>query len=253
MKPIEINTKKKIFFISDAHLGISIEFSSLEREKRLVKLLDTIKDEAEQIFLLGDIFDFWFEYKSVVSRGFVRILGKLAEISDAGITINFFTGNHDMWTFSYLQKEIGMNIFRKPQQFIINNKKYLIGHGDGLGPGNRRYKLLKRFFASKFCQWIFARLHPNFAFYLAKASSNTSRYAHQKTDLIFKGDKELLVKYAKKIETREHFDYYIFGHRHIPIEIKLNDNSKYFNIGDWISYFSYLEIDDINVLLKKFK
>jgi UDP-2,3-diacylglucosamine hydrolase len=241
---IKISTDKKIYFVSDAHLGAPNKEGSLIREKKLVSWLDKIQTDASHLFLVGDIFDFWFEYKRVVPRGFIRLLGKLQELAEKGIKLYFFTGNHDMWTFDYLQDEIGMQIFRKPQVFLINNKKYFIGHGDGLGPGDKKYKFLKSFFSSKFCQWMFARLHPNFAFWIAQGSSNSSRKTHEKTDHIFMGEeKEMLVQYAKQQSKTNDFDYFVFGHRHLPLEIKINENTTYFSIGDWITHFSYIKID----------
>jgi len=254
IKTINIASDKKVTLISDAHLGAPNPASSLVREKKLVSFLDSIKAETSHLFLVGDIFDFWFEYKRVVPRGYIRILSKLQELSEKGIQLYFFCGNHDMWTFDYLEKEIGMQIFRKPQDFIINEKKYLIGHGDGLGKGDFRYKMLKAFFASRLCQWLFARLHPNFAFWLAQGSSNSSRKKHEKTDYMFKGEEnERLFQYAKEVAKTADYDYYIFGHRHLPLEMKLNDKAVYFNIGDWINQFSYIEIQGQEPVLKKEK
>ncbi len=242
---------KKIYFASDFHLGVPTYEKSLEREKKIVKWLDTIKSDAEEIYLLGDVFDFWFEYKTVVPRGYVRLLGKIAELSDSGIKIHYFTGNHDMWTFDYLEKELNVTIYRAPIEINYNNKSFYIGHGDGLGPGDHGYKFIKKVFASKVCQWLFARLHPNFGIGIANYFSKKSRIATGTSDEKFLGDeKEWLVIYSKEILAKKHFDYLIFGHRHLPLDIKI-DSSRYINLGDWIQYFTYGVFDGEKFELKK--
>jgi UDP-2,3-diacylglucosamine hydrolase len=226
--------------------------TSLNREKRIVNWLNSIENNALEIFLVGDIFDFWFEYKKVIPKGFVRLQGKIAELTDKGIKVHIFTGNHDMWMFDYLPLELGVHIHREP---IIRNffeKKVLIGHGDGLGPGDSGYKFLKKFFQNKFCQWCFARLHPNFGVGIANYSSKKSRSATGNHDEIFKGkDKEWLAIYCEERLRTEHFDYFIFGHRHLPISLELSNGSKYFNLGDWLKYETYLEFREDNVVLHK--
>jgi len=151
---------KKVYFASDFHLGIDARLSSREREKQLVRWLEQIRKDAYSIYLVGDVFDFWFEYKTVVPKGYVRLLGKLAELRDEGIPIYFFTGNHDMWMFSYFEEELGIPIYREPIVREIMGKTFFIGHGDGLGPGDHGYKFIKRVFANPVCQWLFERLHP---------------------------------------------------------------------------------------------
>ncbi len=235
-----MNQKKKIYFASDFHLGVPDFDSSLVREKRIVRWLDQVSQDADEIFLLGDIFDFWFEYKTVVPRGHTRLLGKLSELTDKGLPIHVFTGNHDMWIFDYLPKETGINLHREPLTREWNGKKVYIGHGDGLGPGDHGYKFIKKVFASKLSQWIFARFHPNFGVGLANYWSKTSRNSHYEEDRVFLGeDKEWLAIYCKEILEKEHYDYFVFGHRHLPLEINLNDRSKYINLGDWITHFTY--------------
>ena len=242
---------KKIYFASDFHLGVPTYEKSLEREHRIVKWLDSIKDDAEELYLLGDVFDFWFEYKTVVPRGYVRLLGKIAELSDAGIKIHYFTGNHDMWTFDYLEKELNVKIYRAPIEINYNDKAFYIGHGDGLGPGDHGYKFIKKVFASKVCQWLFARLHPNLGIGIANYFSRKSRIATGTTDEKFLGEeKEWLVIYSKEILAKRHFDYLIFGHRHLPLDIKI-ENSRYVNLGDWIQYFTYGVFDGVDFQLKK--
>lgn len=245
--------RDKIYFASDCHLGVPDYASSLEREKIFVKWLDFIKNDASELYLLGDIFDFWFEYKSVVPKGYVRLLGKLAELSDSGIIIHYFTGNHDMWMFGYLQKELNVKLYRKPITCYINGKSFMIGHGDGLGPGDHGYKFIKKVFANKVCQWLFARLHPNFGIGLAKFFSRKSRIAHGITDEKFLGEaKEKLIVYVKEKEQTAHFDYYIFGHRHIPLDMQIG-NARFFNLGEWVTHYTYAVWDGNNVELKKFQ
>lgn len=245
---------KKIYFVSDAHLGAPNRKSSLEREKKLVDFLDSIKGDVSELYLLGDIFDFWFEYKHVIPRGYTRLLGKLADISDTGIPIHYFTGNHDMWMFGYLTEELNVKLYKEPITREINGKNFFIGHGDGLGPHDSGYKFIKKVFSNRFCQWLFARFHPNFGFWLANYFSRKSRIANGKTDEIFLGeDKEYLILYAKEILKKEHYDYFVFGHRHLPLEIKLADNTMYYNLGDWVSRFTYGVFDGEKFELKSFE
>ncbi|UKN02140.1 UDP-2,3-diacylglucosamine diphosphatase [Paracrocinitomix mangrovi] len=243
---------KKIFFASDFHLGAPDKESSLVREKKIVKWLDTIAPEASEIFLLGDVFDFWFEYKRSIPKGFVRLQGKIAELTDAGIKIHWFIGNHDMWIFDYIPEELGVTMHRKEYQTTFGDKKFFIGHGDGLGPGDRGYKFIKKVFRNKFCQWCFARLHPNFGIGLANFSSRKSRAATGQKDDKFYGDKEMLTQFSKSVLENEHFDYFVFGHRHYPMEIDLNEKSKYINLGDWINHFTYAIFDGEKLSLEKF-
>lgn len=244
---------KKLYFLSDFHLGVPTYEKSLEREKRIVHFLESIRSDAQEIYLLGDVFDFWFEYKTVVPRGYVRLLGKIAELTDSGIPIHYFTGNHDMWTFDYLEKELNVKIHRKPIEKIYSGKRFYIGHGDGLGPGDHGYKFIKKVFASPLCQWLFARLHPNFGIGLANYFSKKSRTATGDSDEKFLGEeKEWLIIYSKEILAKQHYDYLIFGHRHLPLDFKIN-SSRYLNLGDWIRYNSYAEFDGEELKLKYFE
>lgn len=245
---------KKIYFASDFHLGVPTHEHSIAREKRIVKWLDEIKQDAEEIYLMGDLFDFWFEYQYTVPKGFVRLLGKMAELADSGIPITLFTGNHDMWMFDYLPKEIGVTIYREPITRTYNGKKFYLGHGDGLGPGDHGYKFIKRVFANPVCQWLFERLHPNFALRIANYWSHKSRISNAPKDEQFKGeDGEWLVSYSKDVLKKEHFDYFIFGHRHLPLDIKLAENSRYVNLGEWVNYESYAVFDGKNLELNYYK
>lgn len=244
---------KNIYFLSDFHLGAPDYQTSLEREKRIVAFLDSIKEQTSHLFILGDLFDFWYEYKKVVPKGFVRILGKLAELADQGIQIDFFVGNHDMWMNGYFERELGINVFHEPREYQLGGKKFLVGHGDGLGPGDHRYKFIKKVFRNRFSQRVFGALHPGTGIGLADYFSRKSRAATGRTDEQFLGeDKEWLIIFCREMLQKEHFDYFIFGHRHFPIDFKLSETSRYINLGDWIKYNSYAVFDGQHVELKYF-
>lgn len=243
----------KVYFASDCHFGVPSKSESASREKLFINWLDEIKIDANYIVLLGDIFDFWFEYKHVVPRGHTRLLGKFAELSDLGIKFKYFTGNHDFWIRNYFEMEFGFEIFRKPTIFMINQKKVLIGHGDGLGPKDFGYKLMKAIFEAPFNRWLYARLHPNFAFWLAGKVSSGSRAANGDNDEKFHGEeREWLIQFARKKLETEHFDYFIFGHRHLPLYIALNEKSTYINTGEWLKSFSYAHTEEDKIILKKY-
>jgi len=245
---------KKIYFASDQHFGAPTAEKSFPREQKFVKWLDEIKQDAEVLFLLGDLFDFWFEYKTVVPKGFVRVLGKLAELRDSGITIYFFTGNHDLWMHDYFETELNIPVYHKPQQFVFNNKKFFIGHGDGLGPGDKGYKRMKKVFTNPFSKWLFRWLHPDLGVKLAQYLSVKNKLISGDSDVTFLGeDKEWLVLYSKRKLETAHYDYFIFGHRHLPMVIKVGDNSEYINLGDWIGYFTYGVFDGEKFELKEYK
>ena len=245
---------KYIYFSSDNHLGAPTDELSKPRELKFVAWLDEVKKDAEAIFLLGDLFDFWFEYKHAVPKGFVRVLGKLAEIRDSGIPIYFFVGNHDLWMRDYFQKELNISVYHKPKEFTFNDKTFLIGHGDGLGPGDKGYKRMKKIFTNKFFQWCYRWLHPDIGIPIAKHLSVKNKLISGDEDAKFLGeDNEWLVQYAKKKLESKHYDYFIFGHRHLPMEIKVGNNSKYINLGDWISYYAYGKFDGETMSLNTFK
>ena len=251
---MQLPPAKKIYFASDLHLGVPSYEKSLAREKHFVKWLEMVRKDAAEIFIVGDLFDFWYEYKKAVPRGYVRVLGKLAEIADSGIKLHLFTGNHDMWIFDYLPQELGAQLYRKPIERAWNGKKFYIGHGDGLGPGDYGYKFIKKVFANPVLQWAFARLHPNFGIGLADYFSRSSRAKTGHKDAIFNGeDQEWLAIYAKEILQKQHFDYFIFGHRHLPLNIDLKQQgSRYINLGDWIQYFTYGVFNGQELSLKEF-
>ena len=252
MISITTSENKKVYFASDQHLGAPTLEASYPREQKFVAWLNEVKKDAEAIFLLGDLFDFWFEYKTVVPRGFVRVLGKLAEIKDSGIPIYFFVGNHDLWMHDYFEKELNIPVFHKPQEFTINGKTLLIGHGDGLGPHDKGYKRMKKVFTFKPFKWLFRWLHPDLGVRLGQYMSVKNKMISGDEDAKFLGeDNEWLVQYCKKKLTQKHYDYFVFGHRHLPLEIKLKENSTYINLGDWIQYFTFGEFENETLSLKK--
>lgn len=240
---IDIPQGKKLYFASDLHLGVPDRNKSREREKIFVQWLNEVEKDARLIVLAGDVFDFWFEYRHVVPRGYTRLLGKLSELHDKGIEVWVFTGNHDMWMRGYLEEECGVEIFRKNVQIQVRDKLIEIGHGDGLGPGDKGYKFIKKMFSCRFLQWLYARLHPNFAFGIAQFFSKRSRIANGESDEVFKGEnKEFLVKYIKNIPEEKRADYYIFGHRHLPLDLQIG-KSRYINLGEWVNHKSYAVFD----------
>ncbi len=248
MKPV------KVFFASDQHFGAPTREKSLKRENIFLQWLTEIEPEVTHLFLLGDLFDFWFEYKTVVPKGFVRILGKLAALKDKGVAIYFFTGNHDLWMKDYLTTELGIPVYHKPHQFTLSGKTFWIGHGDGLGPGDKSYKLMKKLFRNPVAQWFFRWLHPDLGMRLGQYLSVENRLISGDEDVKFLGeDKEMLIRYCKYKEQQAHHDFYVFGHRHLPMEIALDNDAVYINTGDWISYYSYAVFDGDTMALKNFK
>jgi UDP-2,3-diacylglucosamine hydrolase len=250
---MQLAKNKKIYFASDQHFGAPTSSLSLPREKHFVAWLDQVKVDADAIFLLGDLFDFWFEYKTVVPKGFVRVLGKLAEIRDSGIPIYFFVGNHDLWMEDYFQKELNIQVFRVNQEFTFADKTFLIGHGDGKGPGDVGYKRMKKVFTNPLSKWLFRWLHPDIGMRLAQYLSVKNKLISGDEDITFLGeDKEWLILYSKrKLETK-HYHYLVFGHRHLPLKVSVGENSEYVNLGDWISYFTYGVFDGETLEIKKY-
>ncbi|WP_253473817.1 metallophosphoesterase [Flavobacterium sp. HSC-61S13] len=237
---MQIQTDKKIFFASDQHFGAPTSEKSLPREKKFLRWLNDKESEMGALFILGDLFDFWFEYKTVVPKGFVRILGKLAQLRDSGIPIYFFVGNHDLWMDDYFITELGIPVFHQPQVFDINGKTFFIGHGDGLGPGDYGYKRMKKVFTNPFSKWLFRWLHPDIGVRLGQYLSVKNKLISGAEDVTFLGEEnEWLVLYSKRKLQEAHYDYFIFGHRHLPMDIEVGKNSRYINLGDWINYFTY--------------
>jgi len=245
--------RNKIYFASDFHLGTGTYASSRDREDRLVRWLDFIKADAAEVFLMGDVFDFWFEYKTVVPKGYIRFLGKLAELADSGIKLWFFRGNHDMWMFDYFERELGATIISNELEIERSGKKFYLHHGDGLGPGDTFYKFLKGFFRSRLCQWLFARIHPNLGVGVANYWSAHSRITNDKKDDTKPGQQEWLVVFCRELLQTHFYDYLVFGHRHLPLDIQLNDKSRYINLGEWVNASSYAVFDGEKVSLKYFE
>lgn len=256
-----MSLSKKIYFLSDFHLGAPDSNASLEREKLIISFLDGIKQDATEIFLVGDLFDFWYEYKKVVPKGHVRLLGKLAELSDAGIQLHYFVGNHDMWLRNYFQKDLGIAVYFHPQEFERNGKTFLVGHGDGLGPKDHKYKMLKKIFRNPLSKWLFGIFPPQWGIGLANYFSRRSRQQTGATEEVFLGDdKEWLLIYCQETlkarmqdSSKKNIDFFVFGHRHLPIDYRLNDKSRYINLGDWISFYTYAVFDGTDLKLTSFK
>jgi len=250
--------KTKIYFASDFHFGIPNHQSSLIREKKFVRWLDIISIDASEIYLMGDIFDFWFEFKNVIPKGYVRLLGKIAEITDKGIPVHIFRGNHDIWAFDYLEKELNVKLHRKPIIKEFDGHKFLLAHGDGLGPGDTGYKLLKKVFEFKPNQFMLKLLHPDIVLWMGLYFSRKSRYANiireGKPENKVEIEDEMLVQYAKrKVAINPEIDYFIFGHRHIPIQEKIGENAEIIILGDWITHFSYGVFEDGKMSLRYFE
>ena len=284
MNSINLQKDKKIYFASDFHLGYPDHQTSLARERKVVAWLDSIKSDSQVVFLVGDIFDFWFEYKNVVPKGFVRLLGKLAELSDSGIEIIVFAGNHDIWMFDYFTKELGIKVYREFQEYSVNSNQLAVGsqpqnqsqitnnqqerlpspitsfyvvHGDGLGPGDFGYKYLKKVFESKLSQWAFGWIHPHAGISLATWWSGSRKDEERiKRELQFRGENEWLWSFAKEQETLKHHDFYVFGHRHLLLDLPVNDNSRYINLGQWAyddeNSYHFAVFDGVELVVRKY-
>lgn len=251
--PKELNLPygKKVFFASDFHLGAPDTSKSLIREKKIVEWLKSIRSETGALFLVGDLFDFWFEYKHVIPKGFTRFLAEVSKFVDDGIPVFVFTGNHDIWMFDYLKNEIGVEMIYEPTIFNINGIRYYVGHGDGLGPGDNKFKFLKRIFTFPLFQTLFSWLHPDIGVELAQSWSNRSRTNPE--DEKFEGEEnERLMVYSRSIHQEVQAQYYVYGHRHLPLHLKIDEIGSYINLGDWIVNFTYLEVDGTHVELKKY-
>ncbi|MEA5260079.1 UDP-2,3-diacylglucosamine diphosphatase [Arcicella aquatica] len=262
MTTINLQADKKIYFASDFHLGYPDHQTSLMRERKIIAWLNQIQKDAQMIFLMGDLFDFWFEYKNVIPKGFARFQGKLAELSDAGIEVIIFKGNHDLWIFDYFEEEMGIKVLREPTEYVVNqgsnSTSFYLVHGDGYGPGDYGYKKLKRVFESKLSQWAFGWVHPQVGMKLAMAWSASKKDEERlKRELQFRGEGEWLWSYAKEVEKQKHHDFYIFGHRHLLLDLKVGENSRYINLGEWCydkpASNHYAIFDGINFSVKQFQ
>ena len=248
------NNRTHIYFVSDFHLGVPNYQSSLQREKRVVKWLDSVAHNAKAIYLVGDVFDFWFEYKTVVPKGYTRLLGKLAELSDAGVELHFFHGNHDLWQFGYFEKELNAKVYKKAIAIVLGNKTFHIAHGDGLGPKQHWFKFILSIYRNRFFQRLFAFFHPNIGIGIANYVSAKSKEKTFTENAVYLGDdKEYLMLYAKQFLQQQRVDYFIFGHRHLPMTRSINDQATYVNLGDWFGYNTYAVFDGENIALKTFE
>lgn len=250
---VSLKEGKKIYFASDFHFGIPTKELSLAREKKVCDWLQNIAPHAQQIYLLGDIFDSWMEYKKVVPKGYTRFLGKLAELSDAGIEIIFFTGNHDLWMHGYFEEELNIKVFKSLKRITLNEKEFLIGHGDGVYfPKEYKYMFLKKLLHHPISQFVYRQLHPDIGLRLADFFSRQGP-KHKYEDLTMgKDEDEYQLLFINKTIQKTHYDYFIFGHRHIPLLREISKNSRFINLGDWISYFTYAEFDGNKTILKKY-
>ncbi|AQY21694.1 UDP-2,3-diacylglucosamine diphosphatase [Riemerella anatipestifer] len=248
---ITLEDGKKIYFASDQHFGAPTPEASKLREQKFVQWLEDIRHDAQVLFLMGDLFDFWHEWQFVVPKGFVRVLGKLAELKDQGIDLYFFVGNHDLWMKDYLEKELGIPVFFEKRYATINGKRFLLAHGDGLGPGDKGYKRMKKVFTNPLAQWLFKWLHPDISMRLALYLSQKNKMISGEEDKEFLGeDREFLIRYSKEKLKAEHIDYFVFGHRHLPMILEVGAGASYVNLGDWISYYSYGVFDGSQFQLK---
>lgn len=237
---ITLPANQRVYFASDFHLGAPDETTSRIREDKIIRWLEAIRSDAHAIFLLGDTFDFWFEYRHAIPKGYIRFLGKLAELADQGIALYLFTGNHDMWMFDYFPDTLGVPVIRQPVSLRINEQSFHVGHGDGLGPGDRTYKLTKKLFVSRLGQAIFAKVHPDWGIALAQRWSAQSRRQNLTKDESFHSkEEEWIYQYCVATEQQQPHDYYIFGHRHLVLDLPLGDSSRYINTGEWIESCHY--------------
>ncbi|RAJ96043.1 UDP-2,3-diacylglucosamine hydrolase [Larkinella arboricola] len=254
IEPIALPPGQAVYFASDFHLGIPSPVASRERERRVIRWLTNAQTDAAAIFLVGDVFDFWFEYRNVIPKGFSRLQGKLAELADSGLKIVLFTGNHDMWMANYFAEEMGIPTYRRPKSYEIGGKRFLVGHGDGLGPGDFKYKQLKKLFENGMARWFFRWLHPDIGMDFGNGWSRKRKESEQHRTEEFKGDEqEWLWQYCREVETRQHHDYYIFGHRHLALDLNVTENSRYINLGEWINLNTYARFDGQDTKLLTFE
>lgn len=263
--------KNLYYFVSDVHLGLDYNHPR-EREKQFSSFLLGLPPNTKALFLLGDIFDFWYEYKNVIPRNFTRTLGAMAQLVDRGIEVYFFNGNHDVWTYGYFEGELGIKMREQPFVIELEGKRFCLGHGDGLGKGDFGYKMLKGMFTNRFLQLLFSGIHPRWAFLLGHGWSKHNRLARgceaerkggakQIHNYQFRGEDERIVKFANEFQTHfqqqtmcesaaEQIDYFIFGHFHTPTRMPLKAGGEICILGEWIHSCVYLVFDGETLTFK---
>lgn len=247
--------RKKIYFLSDAHLGSWALEHRRTHERRLVNFLDEIKHEAAAVYLLGDIFDYWYEYKYVVPKGYTRLLGKISELTDRGIEVHFFTGNHDIWCKDYFVEECGMVMHREPITIDLYGKEFYLAHGDGLGDESRNFKMLRAMFHSHTLQTLFSAIHPRWTVKLGLTWAKHSRLKREegKEPDYMGEEREPLIRYTKEyLKTHPDINYFIYGHRHIMLDMMLTRQARIIIVGDWIKYFSYAVFDGNELVIDQY-
>ena len=246
---------KNVYFLSDAHLGSWAVNHKRTQERRLVRFLDEIKDKASAVYLLGDMFDFWNEYRLAVPKGFTRFLGNLSELTDHGVEVHYFTGNHDLWTYGYLERECGVILHRKPLTTEIADKIFYLAHGDGLGDPDRKFQTLRKLFHNRLCQFLLNTIHPRWGLWLGYRWAKHSREKRvDGYETPFLGEeKEYLVKYSKDyLQTHPDIDFFLYGHRHVQIDLPLNERTRLLMLGDWITQFTYAVFDGQHLFLENY-
>lgn len=249
---IQLLPGKKVYFASDFHFGIPDYATSRKREQVICNWLNSIQHNAQHIFLLGDVFDAWMEYTWVVPKGHVRFLGKLAELSDKGIHIHMFIGNHDVWMRGYFEQELQIPVYKELRQVQINEKKIVMGHGDGVSTLEKKYRIMKAIIHHPVSQWIYRKLHPDWGLALADYFSRLGPKHKYEALTLKPANQEYQMLFANDCLKHTHYDYFIFGHRHIPYQVQLTQNSEILNVGDWLQFNTYAVFDGISMKLEKY-
>ncbi|MDR0938681.1 MAG: UDP-2,3-diacylglucosamine diphosphatase [Mediterranea sp.] len=246
---------KNVYFLSDAHLGSRAIEHGRTQERRLVNFLDSVKHKASAIYLLGDIFDFWYEFKLVVPKGYTRFLGKLSELTDMGVEVHFFVGNHDLWCGDYLTKECGVTVHHEPQTIEIYGKEFYLAHGDGLGDPSKKFRIMRQMFRNKTLQTLFSTLHPRWSLEMGLSWAKHSRLKRleEGPPQYLGEEREYLVRYTKEyLRNHPNINYFIYGHRHIELDLMLSATARVLILGDWISYYTYAVFDGSNIFLEQY-
>lgn len=243
-------SRANTYFLSDFHLGARYFEEPRETERRVVDFLDSIKGDAKEVYLLGDILDYWFEYRYVVPRGFMRFFGKIAELTDLGVKVYWFIGNHDIWIFDYLPNELGVEVIDGEVTKEIDGKVFFLAHGDGVGKQPRSFRMLRSLFRNRFCQKLYSAIHPRWTIPFALSWSNSSRKGDDEYPEYKGEENEFLEIFANDYLKSHKVDYFVFGHRHIMLDKKLQGGATLVVLGDWLHYCSYAVWDGNNLALK---